>query len=283
MSALGGVYLLDKSAGVTSRRAAMAVAKANGFKKYGHCGTLDPDATGLLVVILGKATRLAPYISGNFKRYSFQMVTGILTDTLDMSGKILTEMDCGHLNTNDITEKLPEFTGTFMQKVPAFSAVRINGKRGYKLARAGETPEMPEREVTVSQWQASELYDNRISLEVTVSTGTYIRSLARDMGESLGIPAVADCIRRTSVGRFSIQDASTLENDPSAMLTMTEAMVQNKYPKIIVTDSMSVNLLHGNSFASDIIGTAIAVDLEDNLLAIGMGDGDVFQPRVVLK
>ncbi|MEA3267226.1 MAG: tRNA pseudouridine(55) synthase TruB, partial [Candidatus Fermentibacteria bacterium] len=198
---IGGVYLLDKAAGVTSRRSAMAVAKANGYKKYGHCGTLDPDATGLLVVLLGKATRLAPYISGDTKRYSFDMVTGILTDTLDMSGEILARADCAHISTDDVIAALGKYTGTFLQRVPLFSAVRINGKRGYKLARAGETPEMPERTVSVSDWSLGELSENRIALEVTVSSGTYVRALARDIGAAMGIPAIADNIRRTMAGK----------------------------------------------------------------------------------
>lgn len=276
----GGVYLLDKAAGVTSRRAAMAVARANGFKKYGHCGTLDPDATGLLVVILGKATRLAPYISGDTKRYSFDMVTGVLTDTLDMSGKVLKEADCSHLSTSDIAGRLPEFTGTFRQKVPLFSAVRVDGKRGYKLARQGETPEMPERTVTVTDWEPGELSGNRIPLEVTVSTGTYIRALARDIGEALSIPAVADNIRRTVAGPFTISQASKLDDHKESLLSMAEAM--KGYPQIIVNATQAQGIFHGNSFVAKNTGIAVAVDMAGNLLAVGIGDGVLFQPKVVL-
>lgn len=276
----GGVYLLDKAAGITSRHAAMAVAKANGFKKYGHCGTLDPDATGLLVVILGKATRLAPYISGDTKRYSFHMVTGIITDTLDVSGKVLKEEDCSHITTEDVVAELPEFTGTFLQKVPLFSAVRVNGKRGYNLARAGKSPDMPEREVTVTDWKHGVLKGNRILLEVTVSAGTYIRALARDIGQALSIPAVADNIRRTRAGIFSISDASKLESNAGSMLSMAEAMYG--YPRIIVTPSQAKGILHGNSFPAEISGTAVAVDHEGNLLSVGVGNGVLFQPKVVL-
>ncbi len=276
----GGVYLLDKAAGVTSRRAAMAVAKANGFKKYGHCGTLDPDATGLLVVILGRATRLAPYISGDTKRYSFDMVTGILTDTLDMSGKILKRIDCSHLTTGTVVAKLPEFTGTLLQRVPLFSAVRIDGERGYKLARQGDTPEMPERAITVTDWKSGELLNNRIPLEVTVSAGTYIRALARDIGEALGVPAVADNIRRTMAGPFNISEASKLDDHKGSLLSMTEAM--REYPRITVTVSQGQGILNGNPFPAEIKGTAVAVDKAGNLLAVGTGDGVLFQPRVVL-
>jgi len=277
----GGVYLLDKAAGVTSRRAAMAVAKANGYKKYGHCGTLDPDATGLLVVLLGKATRLASYISGDTKRYSFDMVTGILTDTLDLSGEVLKKEDCSHISTDDVTTALAEYTGTFLQRVPLFSAVRVDGKRGYKLARAGKTPEMPERTVSVSDWKHGELSGNRISMEVTVSSGTYIRALARDIGAAMGVPAVADNIRRTMAGFFRISGASLLNDCRSSMLSMAEAM--GGYKHIVVNLSQQQGIHHGNSFPSDAEGVAVAVDAHGNLLAIGVGDGRIFQPKVVLS
>ncbi|MCK5841126.1 MAG: tRNA pseudouridine(55) synthase TruB [Candidatus Sabulitectum sp.] len=277
---IGGVYLLDKAVGVTSRRAAMAVAKANGYKKYGHCGTLDPDATGLLVVLLGKATRLAPYISGDTKRYSFDMVTGILTDTLDMSGEILAKADCAHISTDNVVAALGNFTGTFLQRVPLFSAVRVNGKRGYKLARAGETPDMPERTVSVSDWCSGELSENRIALEVTVSSGTYIRALARDIGAAIGIPAIADNIRRTMAGTFNISGASVLNDCESSMLSMVEAM--RGYEQIIVDIPQARGISHGNSFSSDIKGLAVALNTNGDLLAIGIGNGRMFQPKVVL-
>ena len=276
----GGVYLLDKAAGVTSRRAAMAVAKANGFKKYGHCGTLDPDATGLLVVILGKATRLASYISGETKRYSFDLVAGILTDTLDLSGETLEEADVSHLTTEDVLSVLPSFTGTFLQEVPLFSAVRVDGKRGYKLARAGKNPDMPEREVTVTDWAAGEIFGNRMTLEVTVSAGTYIRALARDIGTALNIPAVADNIRRTMAGSFSLTEASKQDCSSESLLTMAEAM--RGYPSIEIDAAQFTGILHGNPVNSEVQGTAVAVDLSGNLLAVGIGNGTLFQPKVVL-
>jgi tRNA pseudouridine55 synthase len=279
-SASGGVYLLDKAAGITSRKAARAVAEANGFRKYGHCGTLDPDATGLLVVILGKATRLASYISGSTKRYSFDLVTGVSTDTLDLSGRVLEEVDSSHLSTSDVVKALEEFTGIFSQKVPVFSAVRVGGSRGYKLARQGETPEMPERTVTASDWKHGSLEDGRITLEVTVSQGTYVRALARDIGMVLGVFAVADSIRRTVAGLFSVTMASKNTCSEQAMLSMAEAM--RGYPGKLVPDSVAEGILHGNPFPWEVVGTATALNSRGELLAVGVGDGSVFQPRVVL-
>jgi tRNA pseudouridine55 synthase len=276
----GGVYLLDKAAGVTSRKAAMAVAEANGFRKYGHCGTLDPDATGLLVVILGKATRLASYISGATKRYSFDLVTGISTDTLDMSGNVLEEVDSSYLCTSDVTGVLKEFTGKLLQKVPLFSAVKIGGKRGYKLAREGLSPEMPSRTVIVSDWNHGILENRVITLEVTVSAGTYVRALARDIGKALGTHAVADNIRRTAAGAFSVEEASVSSDDGRAMLSMADAM--REYSRIVVSGAAVTGLSHGNPFHWRNTGTAVAVDTAGNLLAVGKGNGSVFQPEVVL-
>ncbi len=276
----GAVYLLDKAAGITSRRAAAAVAKAFNFKKYGHCGTLDPDATGLLVVILGKATRLAPYISGTTKRYSFDIVFGISTDTLDMSGSVLSEVDCAGLITKQVQDKLPQFTGVFNQQVPRFSAVRVSGKRGYKLAREGKEVEMPSREVTVTNWAINSLQNNRISCEVTVSTGTYIRALARDIGKSLGIPAVADNIRRTKVGNFLLSESAVESDNPEALISMAEAM--KEYPAITAPDEYIQGLFHGNAFHASVEGIAIALNHRQELIAIGIGNGKLFQPKVVL-
>ena len=279
-SASGGVYLLDKAAGITSRKAARAVAEANGFRKYGHCGTLDPDATGLLVVILGRATRLASYISGSTKRYSFDLVTGVSTDTLDMSGRVLEEVDSSHLSSSDVVKALADFTGTFLQRVPIFSAVRVGGSRGYKLARQGEAPDMPERTVTAGNWEHGMLEAGRITLEVTVSQGTYVRALARDIGSALGICAVADNIRRTVAGLFSVAEASTSTDSEQALLSMAEAM--RGYPGKVVSDYVAQGIAHGNPFPWKVEGTATALNSRGELLAVGVGDGAVFQPRVVL-
>lgn len=126
----GAVYLLDKGKGVSSRMASGKTAEALGFRKHGHCGTLDPDATGLLVVLLGKATRLASFLSGEIKRYSFTVVTGVSTDTLDMSGEVTKRADDYHLSIEAVTGAVEKLTGNIQQQVPLFSAVRVQGKRG---------------------------------------------------------------------------------------------------------------------------------------------------------
>lgn len=275
----GAVYLLDKQPGITSRKAAYQVAQAQGFKKYGHCGTLDPDATGLLVVLLGKATRLASYISGSTKRYSFSLVTGISTDTLDMSGKVIEKWDTSSVTAEMVQGVLDQFTGTFSQQVPAFSAVRVNGKRGYELARQGKTVEMPQRDVTVSNWTCGEMTDGSITLEATVSGGTYIRALARDIGLALGIPAVADNIRRTRAGIFSVDQAAQIADSRGALLTMAQAL--KEYPQVILSQSESARISHGMPLGSAASGVTVLLQRDGELAAIAKGTGRELRPVVV--
>lgn len=277
----GAVYLLDKGRGATSRRAAGEAARANGFRKYGHCGTLDPDATGLLVVVLGRATRLAPFISTGTKRYSFTLVTGIGTDTLDMTGEVTERADTTGLTTNMVVEALGGVTGTFQQRVPVFSAVHVDGKRAYSMARKGQSPDMPLRSVTVTDWSHGEMAHGRISLEATVSGGTYVRALARDIGQSLGVPAVADEIRRTAVWNFSIEEASPEPASPHALLDMASA-VSRGYPVVPLSREGALRVVHGMPVAGSMTGVAALVGPGGGLLAMGTGNGEDIRPTTVL-
>ncbi len=277
----GAVYLHDKGIGVTSRKAAGEAARALGFKKYGHCGTLDPDATGLLVVLLGRATRLARYLSGDSKRYSFILVTGISTDTLDTSGTVTERADSSHVSSTMIKEALKTVTGTVRQQVPLVSAVRISGIRGYKLARQGKTPEMPVRTVTVSNWNTGEITDGRIPMEVTVSAGTYVRALARDIGKALGVPAVADSIRRTASGVFTAGEASVGFDDPGSLLTMAHA-VGRVMNTVSLSPEDSIRVAHGMTVSGVEHGEVALQDPEGRLMAIGLGDGTAINPKTVL-
>lgn len=276
----GAVYLLDKKAGITSRKAAGETAKNLNFRKYGHCGTLDPDATGLLVVLLGRATRLAPSLSGESKRYSFELVTGVGTDTLDMTGEVTAREDSSGITAEMVVEALRTVTGTFLQQVPLFSAVRVGGKRGYKLAREGETPEMPVRTVSADHWTHGVMSGGRIPLEVTVSTGTYVRALARDIGKALNIPASADSIRRTMSGAFSVSEASVLPGEPEAVLTMANAAAR-VMPTVGITAEEALRVVHGMEIQGNCKGDSGLVDPNGELIAIGTGDGETIRPRRV--
>lgn len=277
----GAVYILDKGAGVTSRKAAGKTARDFGFRKYGHCGTLDPDATGLLVVLLGRATRLASYLSGEQKRYSFTLVTGLSTDTLDMSGRVIEKADNSHVTPAMVEKALETVSGDIMQQVPLFSAVRVEGERGYRLARKGQAPEMPVRKVSVSRWKCGDLFDGKVSLEVTVSAGTYVRALARDIGTALGVPSVADSIRRIESGVFNLREASKDPDDPDSLLTMADC-AGRVMTSVVLSGDDPRRISHGMAVSSNHIGTLALVDESGRLLATGRGDGSSIVPVTVL-
>lgn len=276
----GAVYLLDKESGISSRKAAGVVAAAHGFRKYGHCGTLDPQATGLLIVLLGRATRLADLLSEGSKRYSFTLVTGVSTDTLDMTGKVLKTAESSMVSRQSVVEATGALTGQVRQKVPLYSAVRVNGKRGYRYARSGETPEMPVRTVDVSDWKTGEVIDGRVGLEVTVSSGTYVRALARDIGELIGVPCVADSIRRLSSGPFSVTDSSTSPDRPEALLPMARAVAE-VLPLFTLDDLQVERAVHGLDVQCDAAEERAMVSSDGELIALGRPAGGLLHPYAV--
>jgi len=276
----GAAYLLDKRAGITSRKAAAEVAGSWSFGKYGHTGTLDPDATGLLVVLMGKATRLARFLSGSEKTYRFGLELGISTDTDDTSGRILERKPVGEISRDDLEEVLAGFTGTVKQKVPAYSAVRVRGGRAYEVARRGLVPDTPTRIAHVGNWKVESQDGRFIVLSVTVSAGTYVRALARDIGERLGTLAAAFEIRRTVIGGFHVSEASGKPDDVRALMSMSEIL--RDYPSIVVEGEALERISFGGSIPGKVDGTMRILDGDGELLAVGEGRGDRIQPICVL-
>ncbi|NOQ21924.1 MAG: tRNA pseudouridine(55) synthase TruB [Candidatus Aegiribacteria sp.] len=275
----GAAYLLDKSAGIYSRRAASRVAKQWGYRKYGHAGTLDPDATGLLIVLLGRATRLSRFISSSRKTYSFGIELGIRTDTDDTGGTVLEKRHVPPIVEEDILKVIRNYTGTINQKVPDYSAVRVDGVRAYSLARKGLKPSTPVREVYTENWKIEELMGSRIRLAVTVSSGTYIRAFARDIGNELGTGGAAFDIRRTSIGAFSIEEASKETRNNSSLLSMSDIL--RDYRKAVLDEEQRMIVSHGGNLKGHQLGTVVLLDKDDNLLAVAEGDGSILKPLCV--
>jgi tRNA pseudouridine55 synthase len=201
------LWLVDKPAGPTSHDVVAGVRRRLGRKvKVGHSGTLDPFATGLLVLMVGRATRLAPLLTGLDKTYLATLRTGFTSESGDPEGPIAPG---GTPATGDeIAATLPAFVGDQLQRVPALSAVRVGGERLYARTRRGEEPELPEREIAVRDLRLVEdLGDGEAVLEVRCSAGTYVRRLASDIGERLGCGAYLTALRRTAVGALSVDDA----------------------------------------------------------------------------
>lgn len=209
-SSLTGILLIDKPQGWTSHD---VVAKVRGLtrqRRIGHTGTLDPMATGLLVLCLGHATRLVEYMTVHDKRYEGEIQLGISTDTDDADGAVISTRPAPALSGDELARLSRQFTGRLLQRPPAYSAVKVAGRRAYSVARAGGTPDLAERAVEIDELTL-ELADNgRIAITVHCGPGTYIRSLARDIGEVLGCGAHLAALRRTSVGNFHVDDALSL-------------------------------------------------------------------------
>ena len=205
------VILIDKSPGLTSSDTLNRVKRILGLRKMGHSGTLDKFASGLLVVCTGNATKLTQYFLESDKRYIGQIRLGIATDTCDTEGEIVERCDISHITEEDILSVLEMFRGEIRQRPPRYSALKIGGKRASDLARAGEDVNPDERTVTIHKLDVLEidLAAGTVTIDVHCSKGTYIRSLARDIGTALGVCAHLQSLRRISSGMFHVDDALT--------------------------------------------------------------------------
>ncbi len=208
-----GLLLIDKQKGPTSHDVIDSLRKLINQKRIGHTGTLDPAATGLLVVLVGKATRLAKWMQKEDKTYSGIFRLGIATDTLDAAGKVIAKRACG-FSEKEIQDAVKSLTGTITQTPPNYSAIKVNGRRAYKVAREGGNVKLLPREVKVNDFivQMDEGGEHpSVSFSIKCSSGTYIRTMASDFGAFLGCPAHLESLRRLEVGHLKIKDSVTLE------------------------------------------------------------------------
>ncbi|MBE6038217.1 MAG: tRNA pseudouridine(55) synthase TruB [Anaerofustis stercorihominis] len=208
---MDGVILVDKPAGMTSFSLASKVRRLTGAKKSGHAGTLDPLATGVMAILLGSATKLSEYLSSEDKRYTATVKFGISTDSMDSDGEIVSQREC-NFTKEDLLIAIEKFKGDITQIPPKYSAIKVNGRKLYSYARNGEEVEIPSREVHIFRFDLvsfdAEKYEAVV--DVLCSKGTYIRSLANDLGEELGCGAHLTALRRTQSGDFSIENCVTL-------------------------------------------------------------------------
>ena len=224
-----GFLVLDKPAGLSSHGCVARVRRAYGLKRVGHGGTLDPAVTGVLPIALGPATRLLPYLSGD-KAYRGVVQLGVRTDSDDLEGEVLERQTPPPLSASELEAALAPFRGLIQQRPPAVSAVHVNGQRAYKLARAGEQVELQARPVSLHRLELlhwdPEL--GRLELEVACSAGTYIRSLARDLGEALGCGGCLAQLRRTEALGFQLEQSVSWEQlealPPPALVDPLEAL-----------------------------------------------------------
>lgn len=207
---ISGIMVVDKPKGMTSHDVVDMVRRSLGIKKVGHAGTLDPNATGVLVILIGKATKLSDKLISEDKMYRALMKLGERTESGDSQGKIISRKDIS-LKPDDIKEAMAQFLGEIEQVPPMFSAKKIGGKRLYKMARKGEVVERPPVKVTIKSLNIRSIDMPQVEFDVLCTKGTYIRQLADDIGEKLGSGAHLLELRRISSGKFNIESAVTIE------------------------------------------------------------------------
>lgn len=250
-----GLLLLNKPEGITSFGAVARIKRLTGEKRVGHTGTLDPMATGVLPILIGRATVLAQYLIDADKSYSATVKLGISTDTCDITGNIISNKHVC-IDEYNLTDVLSKFKGAQLQTPPMFSAIKQNGVRMYELARRGETTEIPARDIEVfSLVQTSPVNEKfEFDIETTVSKGTYIRSLCRDIGEELGCGATLTRLCRTKTAGFGIDkcvnlDMLTSENIKDYILPCDIAV--DYMPKITVSEKQSIRFCNGGALSLD--------------------------------
>lgn len=240
-----GILILNKEKGPTSRDLVNIVSKKFNIKKVGHTGTLDPLATGVLVVCVGKATKLVEMLTSIDKEYIATMKLGYETDTLDVTGKTTKESEF-NVNKAQIEATLLSFVGKSLQEVPLYSAVKVDGKKLYEYARNNEEVIAPKKEIEIYEIDLIEFNDDEIKFKVIVSKGTYIRSLIRDIGYKLGTHATMKDLVRTKQGYFDIIDSNTIEevqNDKYNLIPIEEIL--RGYETIKASDELLFKIKNG--------------------------------------
>ncbi len=292
MSSLNGVLPIDKPAGPTSHDVVALTRKALRTREVGHTGTLDPFATGLLLLCIGAATRIAEYLLGLPKSYSARVRLGVRTDTDDLEGNVIEENEGWvGLSPQAVEDAIARQRGEVLQTPPRYSAKKVEGVRAHVLARRGdEVPTVPVP-VTIDRIEMTRFAPPELDLEIDCSSGTYVRSIARDIGDDLGVGAHVIALRRTRIGRFSVEDAISVEQlqdraaVEDALVTPLEALAH--LPRLLVSAEERAMLAHGRRIPLPVSalggsGGPIAVhDAEGGLVAIGEARGDQFQPRKV--
>ena len=239
-----GVLLVNKEKGMTSRDVVNEVSRILGIKKIGHTGTLDPIAEGVLVLTIGKATKLGELLTAYEKEYVAKVKVGIKTDTLDITGNILKREKID--KKIDYEELLKSFPKKYNQEVPIYSAIKVNGKKLYEYARNNENVDLPKKEVTIKKIELLESDKESFEFKCLVSKGTYIRSLIRDLGNKVNIDFTMSGLVRTKQGDFKIKDAYTLNdiNNNNFSILSIEDVLSN-YPKIIMDKTLEKKVVNG--------------------------------------
>ncbi len=253
MICMNGIIVINKPKGRTSHDMVYFARRLTGVKKIGHTGTLDPDATGVLPVCVGSATKAADMLALSDKRYIAELVLGKTTDTQDASGEVLTECAVD-VSEEEIIRAVKSFEGVIEQIPPMYSAIKQNGKKLYELARAGIEVERKKREITIYEINIEEINieNNSVKIDVSCSKGTYIRTLCHDIGQKLGTGAYMNALERTKTGPFELSESYTVEEltKMKEAGTLEEAFIPtdalfSDYPRIVLNEKQTRSVTNG--------------------------------------
>ena len=291
---INGFLNILKPPGMTSHDVVAYLRKLLGIRRVGHTGTLDPQAAGVLPICLGQATRLASLVSGQTKSYRAEVTFGIETDTLDAEGKVVGRRDASQLTEHDLRQVLPKFLGEIEQKPPMFSAVRHEGKHLYELARKGDRVERKPRRVTIEQLELLRFQPGehpRALIDVTCSSGTYVRSLAADLGSATGWGAYLSFLIRTRAGGFHLQDSIALEElgkeRRMERVVLPLDFPLSNLPEMTADSEQAKRIAHGNPIPGqgETSGLVRVYDPSGRLLAIANASRDrgqtLLRPKIV--
>ena len=279
---------MDKPAGKTSHDIVQHVRRALGIRAAGHTGTLDPFATGLLVVLVGRATRLARFVEAQPKTYLATGRLGIRTTTDDLTGEVIGPESAGLLPETLVRETLARFLGTQPQRPPQFSAKRVGGERSYRKARRGEVVELAEVDITVHAIDLVAWRPPEFDFRVTVSPGTYVRAIARDLGEQLGVGSHLTRLRREAIGSLRVENAVSLERlSPAALIPPRQVLAD--LPTVELDDAGRNDVAHGRAVVDGgnagkrVTGDAVALMVGGDLVAVARAEDGWLRPTVVLE
>jgi tRNA pseudouridine55 synthase len=252
---MDGILIINKASGMTSHDVVARIRKLLKQRRVGHAGTLDPAASGVLPICVGQATRVAEYLSESGKAYEAVITFGTVTDTYDAEGTVIRTADASGLTQATIEAILPRFLGSQLQMPPRYSAIKVQGQSAYKRARAGEEISLEPRLIHIDQLRILAWHAPHLTLAIACSKGTYIRSLAYDLGETLGCGAHLSALVRTRSGPFTLDESITLEQLAALqaegaierVLLPVDRALQD-YPAITLDDVTAERVLHGNTF-----------------------------------
>jgi tRNA pseudouridine55 synthase len=287
---VSGVLVVDKPIGMTSHDVVQVIRKGTGIRRAGHTGTLDPRASGVLVILIGPAVRLSEYVSASDKRYQATLRLGSSTDTYDSEGEMTNSSPADYVTEEMFEEALSRFVGEIDQVPPPYSAVKVKGKKAYEMARQGEEVELEPRKIQVYSLDLLEWAPPEAVIDVYCSSGTYVRSLANDLGQVLGCGAHLVGLRRTKSGQFSLRDAVSLRRLQEAFdagnwyqFLIPAADALSDWPTVELDADQVEKVRHGHRVPApeDSSGLARGISTQGDLVALLEVVEGEWQPKKV--